>query len=179
MCTLSAELPFNEGQMGKQKVIYKKKNLVLLHLEQSCSHVVCLCRLYPLDFGMLINHTDVDPERWTVEKVWYSGALYDSLDDLAEKYANDPNTHKTRVRFAMKAKTTQKLRGEPAPETPQRPPVQVSRTLGDLSLPPSLGNLSTYPLYLVLCKALGLRNKLSRTRGCTTVYRPVVRRSMA
>ena len=72
-----------------------------------------------------MNLEGSDADQWTVEKVWYSGAIYDSLDDLADKYANDPNTHKTQVRFAKKAETTQTVRGDRVPKTPQRAPVQV------------------------------------------------------
>ena len=84
--------------------------------------------LYPLDFGALVNLEGSDPDQWTVEKVWYSGTIYDSLDDLADKYANDPQTNKTRVQYVKNSKThktTQALRGDPAPRTPKRPPVQV------------------------------------------------------
>ena len=84
--------------------------------------------LYPLDFGVLVNLEGRDPDQWTVEKVWYSGTIYDSLDDLADKYANDPQTNKTRVQYVKNSKTlktTQALRGDPAPRTPKRPPVQV------------------------------------------------------
>ena len=98
---------------------------VLAALELRAVGVWCVPSLYPLDFGVLVNATDTDPDQWTVEKVWYSGAIYDSLDDLAGKYANDPNTHKTQVRFAKKAETTQTVRGDRVPKSPQRAPVQV------------------------------------------------------
>ena len=103
-------------------------------LDQNCSHLslslasIFCCSLYPLDFGVLVNLEGSDPDQWTVEKVWYSGTIYDSLDDLADKYANDPQTNKTRVQYVKNnktLKTTQALRGDPAPRTPKRPPVQV------------------------------------------------------
>ena len=95
---------------------------------------MCLpCSLYPLDFAVLVDVTDSDPAQWSVDRVWYCGALYPSLDHLADSYHNDPSTNKTRVRHVRKAKTRQSLRGDPSPQTPQRPPVQV----GD-SQPPLL-----------------------------------------
>ena len=103
-------------------------------LDQNCSHLslslasIFCCSLYPLDFGVLVNLEGSDPDQWTVEKVWYSGTIYDSLDDLADKYANDPQTNKTRVQYVKNnktLKTTQALRGDPTPRTPKRPPVQV------------------------------------------------------
>ena len=82
-----------------------------------------------MDFGVRVDLTGSDPEQWTVDKVWYSGTLYDSLDDLADKYANDLQMNKTHVQYvknSKKLKSTQALRGDPAPETPKRPPMQVT-----------------------------------------------------
>ncbi|XP_066538654.1 amiloride-sensitive amine oxidase [copper-containing] [Hoplias malabaricus] len=42
--------------------------------------------IHPVGFEILINHQDLDPEKWTVEKVWYNGQYFDSLDELVEKY---------------------------------------------------------------------------------------------
>ncbi|XP_045900615.1 amiloride-sensitive amine oxidase [copper-containing]-like [Micropterus dolomieu] len=42
--------------------------------------------LHPVGFEVLINHQDLDPERWTVEKVWYNNMYFDSVEELVEKY---------------------------------------------------------------------------------------------
>ncbi|XP_076443586.1 putative amine oxidase [copper-containing] [Babylonia areolata] len=84
--------------------------------------------LHPLDFGFLMNVDGSDATQWSVEQVWYSGTMYSSLDDLADKYANDPSTNKTRVDYVHNSPdltSTQRLRGTPAPDPPQRPPLQM------------------------------------------------------
>jgi hypothetical protein len=81
-----------------------------------------------VDFGVLTSLSSSDPTKWTVEKVWYSGALFNSLEELANKYASDPSIHKTKipyVRTTTEMKSAQALRGNPVPTPPQRPPVQV------------------------------------------------------
>ncbi|XP_077365061.1 diamine oxidase [copper-containing] isoform X2 [Festucalex cinctus] len=42
--------------------------------------------IHPIGFEILINHKDLDPEKWTVEKVWYNSKFFDSVEDLVEKY---------------------------------------------------------------------------------------------
>ncbi|XP_028825842.1 diamine oxidase [copper-containing] [Denticeps clupeoides] len=42
--------------------------------------------IHPVGFEVLINHKDLDPKKWTVEKVWYNGQYFDSLEELVEKY---------------------------------------------------------------------------------------------
>ncbi|KAG9276277.1 amiloride-sensitive amine oxidase copper-containing [Astyanax mexicanus] len=42
--------------------------------------------IHPVGFEVLINHKDLDPEKWTVEKVWYNGQYFDSLDEFVKKY---------------------------------------------------------------------------------------------
>ncbi|KAL2085360.1 hypothetical protein ACEWY4_018680 [Coilia grayii] len=42
--------------------------------------------IHPVGFELLINHRDLDPEKWTVEKVWYNGQYFDSVEELMEKY---------------------------------------------------------------------------------------------
>ncbi|XP_020495468.1 amiloride-sensitive amine oxidase [copper-containing] [Labrus bergylta] len=42
--------------------------------------------IHPVGFEVLINHKDVDPKNWTVEKVWYNSIYFDSIDELVEKY---------------------------------------------------------------------------------------------
>ncbi|XP_029942692.1 LOW QUALITY PROTEIN: amiloride-sensitive amine oxidase [copper-containing]-like [Salarias fasciatus] len=42
--------------------------------------------IHPVGFEVLINHRDLDPEKWTVEKVWYNSMYFDSVEELVEKY---------------------------------------------------------------------------------------------
>lgn len=42
--------------------------------------------LHPIGLEVLINHKDLDPEKWTVEKVWYNSMYFDSVEELVEKY---------------------------------------------------------------------------------------------
>lgn len=44
--------------------------------------------LHPTGFEILINHQDLDPETWTVEKVWYNNVYFDSVDELVVKYGS-------------------------------------------------------------------------------------------
>ncbi|KAK7496907.1 hypothetical protein BaRGS_00011887 [Batillaria attramentaria] len=83
--------------------------------------------LHPLDFGVRVNLDASDPSQWTVGKVWYAGQLFDSLQNLAQQYRNG-KIDKTKVKYVHTSKnlfSTQNLRGDPAPESPQRPPLQV------------------------------------------------------
>lgn len=42
--------------------------------------------IHPIGFEVLINHQDLDPEKWNVEKVWYNSMFFDSVEELVEKY---------------------------------------------------------------------------------------------
>ncbi|XP_041824098.1 amiloride-sensitive amine oxidase [copper-containing] isoform X2 [Melanotaenia boesemani] len=42
--------------------------------------------IHPIGFEVLINHQDLDPEKWTVEKIWYNSMYFDSVEELVEKY---------------------------------------------------------------------------------------------
>lgn len=42
--------------------------------------------IHPIGFEVLVNHQDLDPEKWTVEKVWYNSMYFDSVEELVEKY---------------------------------------------------------------------------------------------
>ncbi|KAF4087856.1 hypothetical protein AMELA_G00076090 [Ameiurus melas] len=44
--------------------------------------------IHPVGLEMLINHKDLDPEKWSVEKVWYNEQYFDSVEELMEKYEN-------------------------------------------------------------------------------------------
>ncbi|XP_051970653.1 amiloride-sensitive amine oxidase [copper-containing]-like isoform X2 [Xyrauchen texanus] len=42
--------------------------------------------IHPIGFEVLINHKDLDHEKWTVDKVWYNEQYFDSVEELVEKY---------------------------------------------------------------------------------------------
>lgn len=42
--------------------------------------------IHPIGFEILINHHDLDPRNWSLEKVWYNGMYFDSIEELLEKY---------------------------------------------------------------------------------------------
>lgn len=42
--------------------------------------------IHPVGFEVLVNHQDLDPDKWTVEKVWYNSMYFDSVEELVEKY---------------------------------------------------------------------------------------------
>ncbi|XP_054893809.1 amiloride-sensitive amine oxidase [copper-containing] [Poeciliopsis prolifica] len=42
--------------------------------------------IHPIGFEVLVNHRDLDPEKWVVEKVWYNSMYFDSVEELVEKY---------------------------------------------------------------------------------------------
>ncbi|CAL9698263.1 unnamed protein product [Knipowitschia caucasica] len=42
--------------------------------------------IHPIGFEILINHQNLDPEKWTVEKVWFNSVYFDSVEELVEKY---------------------------------------------------------------------------------------------
>lgn len=42
--------------------------------------------IHPVGFEVLVNHRDLNPKKWTVEKVWYNNMYFDSVEELVEKY---------------------------------------------------------------------------------------------
>lgn len=84
--------------------------------------------LHPLDFGVRANLDGSQPSQWSVDKVLYSGQLYDSLQELATQYRLQAAIPKTKVQYVHTTKnvySTLNLRGHPVPDPPQRPPHQV------------------------------------------------------
>ncbi|XP_059150273.1 putative amine oxidase [copper-containing] [Physella acuta] len=83
--------------------------------------------LHPVDFGVLCNLEGSNPRKWKVEKIWYAGRIYDTVEELVDGY----NNHKIPTVQVVKPKETNKLfstlyrRGQPLPKKPQRAPVQV------------------------------------------------------
>ncbi|KAJ7322162.1 hypothetical protein JRQ81_018449 [Phrynocephalus forsythii] len=43
--------------------------------------------LHPVGLELLVDHRELDPARWRVEKVWYNGQYFGSPAELAERYA--------------------------------------------------------------------------------------------
>ncbi|XP_041045268.1 amiloride-sensitive amine oxidase [copper-containing] [Carcharodon carcharias] len=42
--------------------------------------------IHPIGLEILLNHKSVDPRHWAVEKVWYNGQYFDSMEELVRKY---------------------------------------------------------------------------------------------
>lgn len=42
--------------------------------------------IHPIGFEVLVNHQDLDPEKWFVEKVWFNSMYFNSVEELVEKY---------------------------------------------------------------------------------------------
>ncbi|XP_068091484.1 diamine oxidase [copper-containing]-like isoform X2 [Hyperolius riggenbachi] len=42
--------------------------------------------LHPIGLEVLFNHRSLNPDDWAIEKVWYNGQYFDSIEDLVEKY---------------------------------------------------------------------------------------------
>lgn len=42
--------------------------------------------IHPIGFEVLINHQDLDPEKWFVEKVWFNNMYFDSVEELVAKH---------------------------------------------------------------------------------------------
>ncbi|BFZ06497.1 hypothetical protein BsWGS_09536 [Bradybaena similaris] len=81
--------------------------------------------VYFLDFSVLVECHSSDPTKWTIWKVWYNDQIFDSLDDLISHYNNN-SIAKTKVTKPVNNDnlfSKLKLRGEPMPPKPQRPPV--------------------------------------------------------
>uniref|UniRef100_A0A6J0U4Y1 Amine oxidase n=1 Tax=Pogona vitticeps TaxID=103695 RepID=A0A6J0U4Y1_9SAUR len=43
--------------------------------------------LHPVGLEILVDHRELDPSLWTVQKVWYNGRYFSSPEELAEGYA--------------------------------------------------------------------------------------------
>ncbi|KAH9499263.1 hypothetical protein Btru_003550 [Bulinus truncatus] len=52
--------------------------------------------LNPVDFGVLANLDGADPSKYTVDKVWYHGQIFESMDQLIDDYNNN-RIEKTRA----------------------------------------------------------------------------------
>ncbi|XP_059172011.1 putative amine oxidase [copper-containing] [Physella acuta] len=82
--------------------------------------------LHPIGFAFELSVDGVDPKNWTVGKVWYNGALYQSIADFSSKY----NTLTNKINMTKpvdndKLYSSLQRRGDPQPINPQRAPVLV------------------------------------------------------
>ncbi|XP_059150325.1 putative amine oxidase [copper-containing] [Physella acuta] len=83
--------------------------------------------LHPVDFGVLCKLEGSDPRNLMVEKIWYAGRIYDTVEELVDGY----NAKTIPTVKVVKPKETNELfstlyrRGQPLPKKPQRAPVQV------------------------------------------------------
>ncbi|XP_075684899.1 diamine oxidase [copper-containing]-like [Rhinoderma darwinii] len=48
--------------------------------------------LHPIGFELLLNHRSLNPKDWRVEKVWYNGQYFESLEELVAKYEKNELT---------------------------------------------------------------------------------------
>nr|KAI8744014.1 putative amine oxidase copper-containing [Biomphalaria glabrata] len=92
----------------------------------SFSYNVPFFSLHPVDFGILVNFDSVDPYLWYIEQLWYAGQVFHSVGQFVYQYKDKINKivlHKL-VDNAELFSSLQ-LRGDPVPQKPQRPPLQV------------------------------------------------------
>ncbi|GFN75269.1 amine oxidase [Plakobranchus ocellatus] len=84
--------------------------------------------LHPLDLQLLVDMTDINPENWEVQRVFYANRLFDSLDDLVIKYRSGV-INKTRTQFPDLPVEEQfsavYMRGQPVPAADLPPPQQI------------------------------------------------------
>ncbi|XP_055860315.1 putative amine oxidase [copper-containing] [Biomphalaria glabrata] len=82
---------------------------------------------HPTDLGFFMNLDGSDESKWSIEKIWYAGQLYATVDELMEGYKAD-NIPKLKLTKPVDNSTlfsSLYQRGEPVPEKPQRAPLQV------------------------------------------------------
>ncbi|KAK3729832.1 hypothetical protein RRG08_058151 [Elysia crispata] len=83
--------------------------------------------LHPTDFGLQLNLTGSDSNNWNIIRVWYHGQVFDSLEDLAQGYANG-TIQKSKLKkpvYSDDLFSTLHRRGDYSPPKPQRPPTIV------------------------------------------------------
>lgn len=84
--------------------------------------------LHPVDFGVLAVLSGSNPKDFTVDKVWYHGEIYNSMDDLIKFYNSSRQDQKSSIKkhtYSTDTFSTLNLRGKPSPDQPLRPPTQV------------------------------------------------------
>ncbi|CAG5121784.1 unnamed protein product [Candidula unifasciata] len=84
--------------------------------------------LHPVDFGVLAQLDGSNPKNFVIDKLWYHGKLYNSVDELIVFYnSSGPSekSHISRHTYNPSVFSSLNLRGSPQPEEPLRPPTQV------------------------------------------------------
>jgi diamine oxidase len=84
--------------------------------------------LHPVDFGVLALLDGSDPTQYRVDKLWYHGQLYNSVDDLIAFYNSSRPEQRSRVTkptYSKEVYSSLNQRGSPQPEEALRPPTQV------------------------------------------------------
>lgn len=80
--------------------------------------------LHPVDFAVLV---DMDDHLFAIDKVWYNGRAFSSLDSLVQQY-NENNVPKTKMSFPVVSKSlfsTMYRRGTEVPKSSQLPPISI------------------------------------------------------
>ncbi|XP_053405612.1 putative amine oxidase [copper-containing] [Mercenaria mercenaria] len=88
--------------------------------------VVEFWSLHPLDFLVLMDLTSSEADKYTIDKVYYGGQIFKSLEDLLRAYETGSVT-KTKIAFPTKDKklySTLNRRGTLFPEEPLLPPTE-------------------------------------------------------
>lgn len=83
--------------------------------------------LHPVDFGIQANLTGSDNTKWSINRVWYHGQVFDSLEQLAQQYAagSIDKSKMTMPLYSDDLFSTLHRRGDYLPPKPQRPPTIV------------------------------------------------------
>ncbi|RUS76965.1 hypothetical protein EGW08_015285, partial [Elysia chlorotica] len=83
--------------------------------------------LHPTDFGIQFNLTGSDSNQWSINRVWYHGQVFDSLQDLARRYADGTieKSNMTSPVYTEDLFSTLHRRGDYSPPNAQRPPTIV------------------------------------------------------
>ncbi|KAK3595158.1 hypothetical protein CHS0354_028595 [Potamilus streckersoni] len=82
--------------------------------------------LHPLDFQLLVDMTNVDARKWSIEQVWYSNQMFKSLADFKTKYESG-TINKTRLSFPSSEEgqfSSLSFREPLVPEKPLKAPRQ-------------------------------------------------------
>ena len=55
--------------------------------------------LHPLDLNILVNLSGNDPTKFSIDKIWYAGQLFESLTEFVDRYSTDPTVKKLKLTF--------------------------------------------------------------------------------
>ena len=84
--------------------------------------------LHPLDLQFLVNTTDIDCKKWTVNSVFYANQFYRDLEELARLY-NEKSINVTRTNYPNQPESelysSLHMKGDPFPSDGKPPPVST------------------------------------------------------